>query len=67
MPRVIEKVAVIVHYTDGKSDEGFIPLPLASGGQAKVEFFMLNRVDDTSVLVNLLHVIRVEQSIILKE
>lgn len=67
MPRVIEKVAVIVHYVDGKSDEGFIPFPLVSGGQVPIKFFTLSRIDDTEVLVNLIHTIRVEQSIIFKE
>lgn len=67
MARVIDRVACIVHYIDGRSDEGFIRLPLSYRGQEHTEYFSLNRVDGTEVLVNLKHTIRVEQSIIHKE
>jgi len=67
MPKIIDKVACIVHYIDGRSDEGFTRLPLSYRGQADTEYFSLSREDGTEVLVNLKHTIRVEQSIIHKE
>lgn len=67
MQKVIEKVAVIAHYIDGNSEYGFVRLPVSAAGQASGEYFSLTREDGTEVLVNLRHVIRVEQSIIYKE
>lgn len=67
MPKVIEKVAVIAHYIDGNSDCGFVRLPVGAARQDSGEYFTLDREDGTEVLVNLRHVIRVEQSIIYKE
>lgn len=67
MAYIIEKVAVIVHYIDGKTDEGFIHSPIRPYGQIKQEFFTLTMAENVEVLVNLSHVIRVEQSIIYRE
>lgn len=67
MAKTIEKVALLVHYIDGSSDIGFSSFPVSVTGQQPSEYFTLWREDGIEVLVNLRHVIRLEQSIIYKE
>lgn len=65
--KIIEKVACLVHYTDGGTDDGYIAFPLRVGGQLSVRFFTLTKDNGVELLINLAHVSRVEQSIIYKE
>ena len=67
MAKVIDKVAVLVHYVDGESDVGFARLPVSVTGQQPSEYFTVTREDGIEVLINLRHVIRLEQNIIYKE
>ncbi len=67
MAKVIDKVVVMVHYADGGSDIGSTRLPVSVTGQQPSEYFTITREDGTEVLINLRHVIRLEQNIIYKE
>ncbi|WP_313449647.1 hypothetical protein [Atlantibacter hermannii] len=67
MAKVIDKVAVLAHYVDGESDVGFTRLPVSVTGQQPSEYFTIIREDGIEVLINLRHVIRLEQNIIYKE
>lgn len=67
MDKVIEKVACVVHYAGGGNDAGFTRMPVTVYGQTPKTFFNLEREDGVWVLVNLDHVIRLEQNIIFKD
>ncbi|WP_268989576.1 hypothetical protein [Enterobacter asburiae] len=43
MAKVIDKVAVLVHYVDGESDVGFARLPVSVTGQQPSEYFTVTR------------------------
>lgn len=67
MVKIIDKVAAVVHYVDGRTDDGYFQMPIRVGGQYPQQFTTLRKDDDVEVLVNLSHVINIEQKIILKE
>ena len=67
MPRVIDKIAAIVHYVDGRKDEGYFAFPVRTGGQCPQQYTTLRKDDEIDVLVNLSHVISIEQKTIFKE
>lgn len=66
MMKIIEKVAAIVHYVDGRTDEGFFGFPVAFSGPHRNQFPTLIKEDGVETLVNLNHVISIDQSIIFK-
>ncbi|CAH3643553.1 TPA: hypothetical protein ACNVTV_005062 [Citrobacter freundii] len=66
MPKVIDKVAAIVHYVDGRTEEGYFSSPL-QGGQYQSQFVTLRKEDGVETFINLSHVINIEQSTIYRE
>lgn len=67
MPKVIDKVAAIVHYVDGRTEEGYFNHPCQQGGQYQSQFTTLWKEDGLETFINLDHVINIEQSIIYRE
>lgn len=65
MGKVIDKVAAIVHYVDGRTDDGYLNYPVQPGDQS--QFATLWKEDDTEIFINLSHVINIEQKIIFRE
>ncbi|MBC2610793.1 MULTISPECIES: hypothetical protein [Citrobacter] len=67
MPKVIDKVAAIVHYVDGRTEEGYFNHPCQPGGQYQSQFTTLWKDEGLETFINLAHVINIEQSIIYRE
>ena len=67
MAKIIDKVAAVVHYVDGRTDDGYFELPVRVGGQYPQHYATLMKGDEVEVLVNLFHAISIEQKIIFKE
>lgn len=67
MPKVIDKVAAIVRYVDGRAEEGYFNFPCQPGGQHQRQFATLWKEDGIETFMNLDHVISIEQSIIYRE
>ena len=63
MSKIIDKVAAIIHYVDGRKDEGFLPCPARHSGQCPAEFITLTKEGGIEVFINLSHVISIEQAI----
>lgn len=64
MPMVIDKVAAVFHYIDGRTEEGYLPIPLSRRGQFEVGHVTLSKEGDVEVFINMAHVISVEQKIL---
>lgn len=67
MPKVIDKVAAIVHYVDGRTEEGYFNHPCQPEGQYQSQFTTLWKGEGLETFINLAHVINIEQSIIYRE
>lgn len=67
MPKVIDRVAVIFHYVDGRTEEGYLPCPLSRHGQYEMNHVILSKEDDVEVFINMTHVINAEQKILYRE
>ncbi len=67
MPKLIDKVAAIVHYVDGRTEEGYFNSPCRPGGQYQSQFTTLWKEDGVEILINLAHVINIKQSVIYRE
>ncbi|MCK6836239.1 hypothetical protein L8S32_05120 [Enterobacter asburiae] len=67
MPKVIDKVAAIVHYVDGRTEEGYFNYPIQHGGQYQPQFVTLWKRDGLETFINLSHVISIDQSITYRE
>ena len=66
MAKIIEKVAAVVHYVDGRTEEGYFRLPVRATGYPG-EFATLMKEDDVHVFINLSHVINIDQKIIFRD
>lgn len=67
MPKLIDKVAAIVHYVDGRTEEGYFCIPCQPAGQNQRQFATLWKEDGTETFINLYHVISIDQSILYRE
>lgn len=67
MAKVIDRVAAIVHYVDGRTEEGYFCFPCRPGGQNQLQFATLWKEDGAETFINLDHVISIEQSILYRE
>lgn len=67
MPKLIEKVAAIVHYVDGRTDEGYFTYPVQPGGQYQSQFATLWKEDGVEIFINLSHVISIDQKTIFRD
>ncbi|WP_159124713.1 hypothetical protein [Enterobacter roggenkampii] len=67
MPKLIDKVAAIVRYVDGRTEEGYFNFPCQPGGQHQRQFATLWKEDGAETFINLYHVISIEQSILYRE
>lgn len=67
MAKIIDKVAAVVYYVDGRTDDGYFQMPITVGGQYPQQYANLIKGDEVEILVNLSHVISIEQKIIFRE
>lgn len=64
--KIVDKILAVIHYVDGRTDEGFLRSPVETTGQYPQTSATLMKDGDVMVFVNLSHVINIEQKFIYK-